>query len=66
MSFTPVTAPRLSDATADPADPLKRSDYETGRLDGIWFAVCLRGGPNLEAATEGELEALIAADRGIR
>jgi hypothetical protein len=41
-------------------------DYETGCVGGRWFAVSLRGGPVLMAATEQELEALILASRGAR
>ena len=36
--------------------------YDIGRADGRWLAYRLRGGPILEAATAGGLEALIAAD----
>ena len=40
--------------------------YDTGYADGRWFAVSLSGGPLLEAATEAELHALIAAGRTSR
>ena len=40
--------------------------YDTGYADGRWFAVSLSGGPLLEAATEEELHALIAAARRLR
>ena len=41
-------------------------EYETRCAGGIWFGVSLRGGPLLEASTEAELHALIAAGRGAR
>jgi len=37
-------------------------DYETRCVEGHWHAICLRGGPPLDAATEAELRALILAD----
>ena len=40
--------------------------YDTGYADGRWFAVSLSGGPLLEAATEEELHAVIAAARRSR
>ena len=40
--------------------------YDAGYADGRWYAVSLSGGPLLEAATEEELHALIAAARTSR
>jgi hypothetical protein len=47
---------------ASPIHPSYRLLYDIGPLDGKWWAVCLRGGPVLEAATEAELADLIRTD----
>jgi hypothetical protein len=68
---THVPEPRLSGEPADPADPLKRASplhasyakfYEWAPVGGWWYAVSLRGGPPLDAATEAELADLIRTD----
>jgi hypothetical protein len=58
--------PAELEAADDDAERLRRlygGMYDTGPLDGRWWAFRLTGGPVLEAATAAELEVLIRADR---